>query len=1217
MRPHILFLASVLGCDSDTSVKTVNSNPEVSITSHSEGAQLLEGYSETFRGIVTDNNHGADELVARWYSGDIPLCDAMTPESDGLIQCTVDISSEFSEIRLQVQDPQNAVGVAAISVNVSPTGDPSAEILSPTPEGSYYSDQLVFFSAVIQDPEDASEDLEYLWRSSLDGDLPITVQPESSGEVQQYMGLSPGQHAITLTVTDSSNKTTSETVAVIVGGENQEPTCSIELPMGGSVFTLGQAVSFSGTAIDADINNTDLQVQWSSSIDGLIDETTANTDGSLAFVYDALSAGNHTIQLQVSDEVDELCQDSVLLTIGTPPTLTLTGPQDGSLYLTADSVIFEGTVSDSEDIASDVEISWNSDRDGLFSTLGSDSNGNIYLSYNNLSPGSHSIVVTATDTSGLTDSSSLSLQINTPPSAPTVTISPNPVYTTQTIQASASGSIDLDGDPVGYSYSWTQDGLSTSYVTSSVPSTATAAGEIWAVRVTPNDGYSDGAYTEQNVVIENSLPTIDSISISPNTATNDDVLTCSAVASDADQTLVPSYEWTVGVLTIAGPTLDLSSTQALPNDVVVCTANVTDNAGASASSSASLVVENRPPTLSNISITPSSAFTNSVLSCSASSSDIDGETTTETIDWQVNGLSVGGGSTLVLDNTLVSVGETVECQVTVTDPSGESASLTTGIAIQNIAPTLTAFDLSPINPTAVDVVTCSAAASDADSDVLNTLFTWENLTDSQGYSSTVMTNETAELDLTQVSITPGDTLQCTVAVSDPHGGLVAQSASVVVLNSAPVFDVPVTIDPNTSVTTNTDLFCDATVTDPNDGPLTPTYEWSVNGVFLVSGQYHTVSALDTDVGEFVVCTATATDSDGETTVDSASIEVENTPPLVSGVTLSHANTLVYNDEVVNCTATVTDPDEALTPVYSWTVAGAPVGTGPSLDLVTTPGMPNDTVTCYATAVDASGETHTASDFIVLDNRPPSAPIVVVSPSDPVEGIDDLYCSGSGSVDPDDPNGTPTYSYEWLSDSNVSVSGPSVSASLTAEGEVWTCTVSASDGSLESSSVGVVVVVADGINGTVRHTNGSWIDVSYEYCGGSCNASQSKAACTAVGKKVVSHASNGTSEVYSLEASSSCQHSVSYYTIDQSMNSNQCLIGISNLEWSGCCGTSSWHGRTIPFSNPGTTFGYVYSSNSGYDGSISTTNGSPWGCHSKGTPASGYGSCNEFYVACAY
>ncbi|MEC8276208.1 MAG: hypothetical protein VX026_00730 [Myxococcota bacterium] len=1213
MRQKTLLAAALAwGCDSDNAVKTVNSVPEVSITSHSDGAVLLEGYTVTFRGVVTDNNHAPEELIARWYAGDEPLCDASPPESDGLVQCVADISSGMTGVRLQVQDPQNAAGLASIAVSVEETSAPTAEIISPSPSETYYSNALILFSALIQDAEDDSADLTYSWTSSLDGELPITVQPESSGEVQQYLGLTPGQHAITLSVTDSSNKTTNETVAIIVGGENQAPSCSIDTPLDGSVYTLGQAIAFSGTAVDPDINNTDLVVRWTSSIDGLFDETTANTDGSLAFVYDDLTAGNHTILLQVEDEVRELCQDSVLLTVGTPPTLSLQSPQDGALFLTGEAILFEGTVSDSEDIPSDVALSWTSSQDGEFSTIASDSTGNVSLSYNGLSPGPHSIIVTATDSSGLTDSVSLSLDINTPPTAPTVSLSPSPAYTTDTLQASIGPSTDADGDPITYSYLWTQNGLITSFTSTSVPSSATAVGENWLVRVTPNDGYSDGAFAEQSILIENSLPTVDSVSISPTVIYNDTLLTCTAQVSDADQTVTPSYEWTVGTTSYSGATLDLGATSAMPNDVILCTATVSDSNGGSDSSGLSRVVDNRAPTVSNVVVNPSVSYTNSSLNCTASSSDSDGESLTESIDWQVNGLSIGSGSSLTLDPSMVSVGDTVECHLTVTDPSGLTDTLSTGVQIQNIAPTVDSFDLSPVSPTAVDVLTCSASGSDLDLEALTTTFSWLNQSSGETYQSTSSSSSSAALDLSQVSVTPGDSVTCTAVILDPNGDSASQSASVIVLNSAPVFDVPVSISPSNGVYTNTQLTCSAVVSDPNDGALSPVFEWSVNGVVVGSGSSYTVSAAETDVGNEVVCTATATDSDGEVTTSSAFVTVTNTEPVVGGVSIS-PSTGVYNDSVLSCSGTVVDPDENLTLVYSWTVNTLPLGTGSSIDLGVNPVLPNDMVGCYATAVDSSGATHTDSASVSVSDRAPSAPVVLISPASPVEGLDDLVCTASGSVDPDGQN--VSYSYEWLSDTGVSVFSDIVSANFTASDEVWTCAVTASDGNLTATGTSSVQIEADGVHGTVRKINGTWIDVTYEPCGNSCTASQAKAACTSIGKKVVSHASNGTSEVYSLGATYSCQHSISYYTVDVSMSSNQCLIGISNLDWSGCCNYSQWHGNTVNFGAPNDIFGYVQSGNTGYVSSYNNNSASTWGCHGLTSPAAPYSSCNEYYVAC--
>ena len=156
------------------------------------------------------------------------------------------------------------------------------------------------------------------------------------------------------------------------------------------------------------------------------------------------------------------------------------------------------------------------------------------------------------------------------------------------------------------------------------------------------------------------------------------------------------------------------------------------------------------------------------------------------------------------------------------------------------------------------------------------------------------------------------------------------------------------------------------------------------------------------------------------------------------------------------------------------------------------------------------------------------------------------------------------------------------------------------------------------SGTVMMADGSgtWLNVSYQVCGSNgCNANEARTACTAVGMKVVSHGSNGSSTVHSLGATSSCNWSVSYYTVNLPMASNECLVGISNLDWSDCCGVSSWHGNTLPFGSSGTIFGYVYSSNSGYNSSYTNAGGSTWGCNSTTVASYTYGSCSTYYVAC--
>ena len=127
-------------------------------------------------------------------------------------------------------------------------------------------------------------------------------------------------------------------------------------------------------------------------------------------------------------------------------------------------------------------------------------------------------------------------------------------------------------------FAWYADGvLQPLLLGSTVPAVELDVGEVWTVRVTPNDGLMDGAFIEETIVVQNSAPVVSSVSVSPSSGLyNDTMLTCTAVASDVDQLVTPTYAWTVNGVTYSGATLDLSTTTAVPGDVVLCTASVTD-----------------------------------------------------------------------------------------------------------------------------------------------------------------------------------------------------------------------------------------------------------------------------------------------------------------------------------------------------------------------------------------------------------------------------------------------------------------------------------------------------------------------------------------------------------------------------------------------------------------------------------------------------------------
>jgi hypothetical protein len=62
-------------------------------------------------------------------------------------------------------------------------------------------------------------------------------------------------------------------------------------------------------------------------------------------------------------------------------------------------------------------------------------------------------------------------------------------------------------------------------------------------------------------------------------------------------------------------------------------------------------------------------------------------------------------------------------------------------------------------------------------------------------------------------------------------------------------------------------------------------EWTVGSAWVATGDFYTVSASDTNVGDSIVCTATAIDLDNEIATSTANVLLENTEPVLSQVSM--------------------------------------------------------------------------------------------------------------------------------------------------------------------------------------------------------------------------------------------------------------------------------------------------------------------------------------------
>ena len=244
----------ILACGEQTIKDVPNSLPTVQIQSHGDNSEFDDGYEIQFYAQVSDQNHENEELQVSWYEGENLICDWETPDPSGVTRCNVIMTEEMERISVQVIDPDQGAGRDEIHIVVNPTDAPTAQIQSPMIDQNYYSDQLILFAAEISDTEDDPEDLSVEWSSSLDGILALNTSPDSSGQIEDYGSLTSGQHAIKLTVVDSTGKSIVESVVINVAGPNNEPECAITTPQSGTASIVGQNVSFLGTAVRCNTN---------------------------------------------------------------------------------------------------------------------------------------------------------------------------------------------------------------------------------------------------------------------------------------------------------------------------------------------------------------------------------------------------------------------------------------------------------------------------------------------------------------------------------------------------------------------------------------------------------------------------------------------------------------------------------------------------------------------------------------------------------------------------------------------------------------------------------------------------------------------------------------------------------------------------------------------------------------------------------------------------